>query len=377
MPPMLGGFGIGRWFGFQIRIDYSWFVVFFLVVWTFGEEFARQMPGYGRLAYYGMGAVAGLVFFLSVLLHELGHSVVARSRGIEVEGITLFIFGGVAQTRMEARRALDEFLLTIAGPLTSLALAAAFWGVAEGVGALGWPEPLARVATFLAVLNLVLAIFNMVPGFPLDGGRIFRSVVWAVTGDLEKATRWATLGGRAFGYLLIAFGAVQLVVGATLAGLWSAFIGWFLSTAASASYRQFAVRRMLSRVRVARVMTSGTDSVPPGMPVAELVEEYFLRRPHAAYPVVENGHLLGLVGVGEVSGLGAAERATRRVRDVMRPIAELPTATTEETLDEVLSRLDPGESERAVVVENGRVVGFLTLDDIGEWVKRARELGIA
>lgn len=376
-PPMLGGFGVGRWFGFQIRIDYSWFLVFFLVVWTFQRFLAQQIPGYTLTAYYVMSTVAGLVFFLSVLLHELAHSVVARSRGIEVEGITLFIFGGVAETRMEARRALDEFLLTIAGPLMSLALAAAFWGVASSAGSLGWPPPVQAVAGALAWLNLVLAVFNMVPGFPLDGGRIFRSVVWAVTGDLEKATRWATRGGRVFGYLLVGLGIVEvLAFGQLLAGLWSAFIGWFLASAAGASYRHFAVRRMLSRVRVERVMTAGAEPISPAMPVAELVEEYFMRRPHGAYPVVENGHLLGLVGVGEVSGLGMAQRALSRVGDVMRPIDELPTASADETLDEVIGRLDPGEEERAVVVEDGRVVGFLTLDDIGEWVKRARELGM-
>lgn len=378
MAAMLGGFGVGRWFGFQIRIDYSWFLVFFLVVWTFGQEFARQIPGYTALAYYAMSTAAGLVFFLSVLLHELAHSVVARSRGIEVEGITLFIFGGVAQTRMEARRALDEFLLTIAGPVMSLALAGLFWGLSRGAAAVGWPEPVSMVAGFLGLLNLVLAIFNMFPGFPLDGGRIFRSLVWAATGDLEKATRWATLGGRLFGYALIALGGLEILMfGQMLAGLWSAFIGWFLSSAATASYRQFTVRRILARVAVGRIVHRDTTPVPPEMYVAELVEEYFLRRPHAAYPVVENGHLLGLVGVGDVAELGSAERAVRRVREVMRPLSELPVLRPEETLDAVLSRLEPGREDRAVVVEDGEVVGILSLDDIGEWVKRARELGMA
>lgn len=373
---MLGGFGIGRWFGFPIRIDYSWFLVFALVVWTFGGEFSRQLPGHGMPTYYGMSVAAGLLFFLSVLLHELAHSVVARSRGIEVEGITLFIFGGVAQTRMEARRAADEFLLTIAGPLSSLGLAAAFYGLALLGRALGWPETVSTVAAFLALLNLVLAVFNMVPGFPLDGGRIFRSVVWAITGDLERATRWATLGGRIFGYLLIAFGAVQLFYGFLIAGLWSAFIGWFLANAASGSYRQFAVRRLLARVPVSRVMVTDPVAVSPDLPVQELIEEYFLRRPGGAYPVVEDGAVLGIVGVEEVADLKPAERQVKRVFHVMRSIADVPLARLDETLDEVVSRLSPGERDRALVVENGRLLGILTLDDVGDWLKRARELGV-
>ena len=218
---MLGGFSIGRWFGFPIRIDYSWFLIAALVVWTFSSlEFPRQLPGYSNVVYLGMGVSGALFFFLSVLLHELSHSLVARRRGIEIEGITLFIFGGIAQAKEEAKRPLDEFLLTIAGPLCSVGLAGAFYALYLLTESVGWPNPIVAVFRFLALLNLVLAIFNMIPGFPLDGGRIFRSVMWAVTGDLERATRWATLGGRAFGYLLILFGLFQILVwGVLLSGL--------------------------------------------------------------------------------------------------------------------------------------------------------------
>ncbi|MFQ5678040.1 MAG: site-2 protease family protein [Gemmatimonadota bacterium] len=374
---MLGGFGIGRWFGFPVRIDYSWFLVFALVVWTFGAEFSHQLPGYAPPTYYGMSTAAGLLFFLSVLLHELAHSAVARTRGIEVEGITLFLFGGVAQTRMEAKKASDEFLLTAAGPLTSVLLAGAFFGLARVGGALGWAGPVRTVLGFLALLNLVLAIFNMFPGFPLDGGRIFRSVVWYVTGNLERATRWATMGGRAFGALLIAFGAIEIFhFQALIPGLWSGFIGWFLANAAATSYRQFTVRQMLSRVSVARVMVTQPPAVSPETSVQRLIEEYFLGHPHRAYPVVEDGAVLGLVGVEDVAKLGAVERRTTSVRHVMRPLDEVPVTDRGETLDRVLARLSPGKEEQAVVVEDGRLVGILTLEQIGEWVKRARELGV-
>lgn len=373
---LIGGFDVGRIFGFRIRIDVSWFLVFALVVWTFSvHEFPRQLPGYVSMVYYAMGVVGGLVFFVSVLLHELAHSAVARARGIEVEGITLFIFGGVAQTRMEAQRALDEFLLTIVGPLTSVALAAGFYGLARGVEALGGPAPVATVADFLALLNFVLAVFNMIPGFPLDGGRIFRSIVWAITGNLEKATRWATWGGRLFGYALIAFGVLQLYYGFTLAGLWSAFIGWFLSNAASGSYRQFTVRRTLSKLPASRIMVRDPVAVDPQLTVQELIDAHLTRRADSAYPVVTNGAVLGLVGVEQVADVPKSRRGSTTVGAVMRPAVDVPVTHEDETLDSIVSRVG-GDEEHVLVVEDGRLVGVLSLGDIGGWVKRARELGL-
>ena len=234
--PLLGGFNIGRWFGFPVRIDYSWFVLIALIVWVFSTvEFPRQLPGYDGEAYLLMGVAAALFFFLSLLLHELAHSVVARSRGVHVQGITLFIFGGVAQTTTEAKRPVDEFLLTVVGPLASFTLAGIFWGLGALTDELGILPPAGQVSRYLGWLNFVLAVFNLLPGFPLDGGRIFRAAVWQATGDLRRATRWATAGGRAFGYVLIAAGAFLIMRGPLISGLWLAFIGWFLASAAASS----------------------------------------------------------------------------------------------------------------------------------------------
>jgi Zn-dependent protease len=373
---LLGGFSIGRWFGFPIRIDYSWFLIAALVVWTFSvHEFPRQLPGYAESLYFAMGISAAVLFFLSVLLHELAHSLVARARGIAVEGITLFIFGGIAQAREEAKRPKDEFLLTIAGPLCSLALAAGFYGLNRLADGAGWPAPIEAVVGFLALLNFVLAVFNMIPGFPLDGGRIFRSIVWAVTGDLERATRWATLGGRAFGYLLILFGLVQLAFGFVLAGLWSAFIGWFLSNAASSSYRQFSVRQMLSRIPVSRVMATEPAVIPPDLTVKRLIDDYLARRPEPAFPVVLDGSVLGIVGVRDATAVPVEEREITRVDQVMRPTYELHIARRDQPLDEVVSGLDPGDEPSILVLENGHLVGLLNLGDLGQWVRRLRRLG--
>ncbi len=374
--PLLGGFRVGRLLGFDIRIDVSWFLVFALVVWTFSVyEFPRQLPGYAESVYYTMGIAGALAFFLSVLLHELAHSVVARARGIEVEGITLFIFGGVAQTRMEARRALDEFLLTIVGPLSSLALAAGFYGLAGLAQRLGWPAPIATVAAFLALLNFVLAVFNMIPGFPLDGGRIFRSIVWAVSGDLEKATRWATWGGRLFGYLLIAFGAVQLFYRFVLGGLWSVFIGWFLSNAASSSYRQYRVRDTLSKVSAARILGTDTLSVRPEWTLRDLVDRFFIRQAASVYPVVSNGTLLGVVDVADVASVPPGRRDVTTVGAVMRPASDVPVVDGRETLADIVGRLGR-EDDHALVVQDGRLLGVIGISDIGSWVKRVEDLGL-
>jgi len=256
---MLGGLPAGRWFGFRVRIDPSWFVVFALVLWTFStREFPARLAGQNDATYWVMGACASALFFLSLLLHELSHSAVARARGIPVEGITLFIFGGVARMRMEARRPVDEFLLTIVGPLSSVLIGGVFFAAAVAADFFAWHPAIEAVAALLAVLNIVLAVFNLVPAFPLDGGRLLRSTLWQLWGDLERATRWATRLGRGFGYLLMAFGAILLAHRLWISGVWAVLIGGFLVHAATASYRQF--RRQSARPG----LTAAPGSVMPG-----------------------------------------------------------------------------------------------------------------
>ena len=371
------GFSIGRWFGFNVRIDYSWFVIFALVLWTFSARvFPLEVPGYSTVAYASMGLVGTLLFFLSVLLHELSHSAMARRRGIEVEGITLFIFGGVAQTSMEAEEAIDEFLLTVVGPLSSIALAGLFWAMSIGADFFALGEPTIAVATYLAWLNGILAAFNMLPGFPLDGGRIFRSTVWHFTGNLEKATRWASRGGRVVGYLLIGLGLFELFMGELVGGLWSAFIGWFLSNAADASWRQFRARQTLSRIPVSRVMVRDPVTLSEDLPVDRAVEACFQRRPHSAYPVTRDGRLVGMVSLDHVKEVPQEQWGETTVHDLMRPIENVPTVSPRESLDEVISGLKMDEHSRILVVQDGVLLGVVTLGDIGAWVSRARDLGI-
>ena len=374
--PLFGSFRIGRWFGFPIRIDYSWFPIAALVIWTFTtREFPRALPFYPSSTYLVMGTAAAILFFLSVLLHELGHALAGRARGVEVEHITLFIFGGIAQARDEARRPLDEFLLTAAGPLASVALAGAFHGARLAAEAWGAPAPAVTVLEFLALLNFVLAIFNMIPGFPLDGGRIFRSIVWAVTGDLARATRWATFGGRLFGGALIALGLFNLSRGQFISGVWAGFIGWFVVNAASSSQRHFELRTLLRRIPVAAVMDPRPRMIEAGLPVDRAISDYFLRGREEAYPVERDGGLIGVVEAQAVSAVPEKARATTPVSAVTRPAEEFPSARPDESLAEALFRIRVQVSS-LLVIENGFVVGVLDPREVGVRVRRLQRLGL-
>jgi Zn-dependent protease len=229
---MLGGIEVARLFGIRLRLDWSWFAVLVLLTWTFATyDFPIREPGWETSTYWVIGFAAALLLFVSVLVHELAHALVAQARGIPVERITLFIFGGVAEMRMEAQRPIDEFALTIVGPLASLGMSGVFWVAARVAWSAGWEE-LVLLSSTLASLNLILAIFNMVPAFPLDGGRVLRSILWSLTGDITRATKWAAWSGRLFGWALIGLGAWLFMGGGRMAGLWAAFLGWFLSGAA-------------------------------------------------------------------------------------------------------------------------------------------------
>ena len=364
----LGGFRAGRLLGFRNRIDYSWFVVLVLVTWTFASwQFPVDLPGRSRAAYLAMGFSGALLLFLSVLLHELAHSVVARSRGIDVAGITLFIFGGVAEMRREPDRALDEFLLTIVGPLSSLALAGVFTVLARVFGNLGL-APAEVVAGTLAMLNLVLAIFNMVPAFPLDGGRVLRAVLWKITGDPVRATRWATWVGRGFGWLLIAYGFFLFVSGVQFAGIWGIFLGWFLAGAATSAAQQNELKSALEDFVVSDVVQGPAVFIPGEISAEDLVEGYFLRYPATAFPVVRGRSIVGVIAVADVSGLSLDERASTPLYDLIVPIERVPAVEADRPLVELVLATRTGNHDRMMVIREGEVLGALTGQDIEGWV---------
>ncbi|TVP62045.1 MAG: CBS domain-containing protein [Nodularia sp. (in: Bacteria)] len=370
------GFRLGSIFGFEIRVDLSWLLIFFLVLWTLSAGiFPTNYPGFDRATYFGMGIVATLLFFASLLAHELSHSFVARAKGIPVEGITLFIFGGVSRTRMDAETPGDEFQIAGVGPLVSLLLAGLFgliWYV--GINA-GWSVVFTGVFAYLAAINLALAIFNMLPGFPLDGGRVFRSIIWKYTGNLKKATKIASNGGKWLAYLLIAFGALQMFGGAILGGLWLILIGWFLYNAAETSYEELLLRTSLEGVRAGEIMTPHPETVNPDMNLQELVDRCFLSRRYHSFPVTEDSHPIGIITLNQVKDIPREEWEYRTVKDTMIPIENRVTARPEEQMSKVLQKMQDSGVRRVLVIQNDLLRGIITAHDLANWLERQRDLG--
>ncbi len=373
---MTGGIRLARFFGFEVRLDLSWFVVFLLVLWTFAQTvFPQRLPGLSDLAYVNMAWVGALLFFASVLLHELAHSAVARARGIPVEGITLFIFGGMARIRAEATNPKDEFLITVVGPISSAIIGLTFLAVARIAESTQLPMAVVAVADYLALLNFVLAGFNLIPGFPLDGGRLFRSLVWYVTRDVRKATRWASLTGRGFGFAMIGLGVINLFGGELIGGMWLMFIGWFLSQAAESGYRQLILRRILEGVKVREAMTPNPETVRPDLTLRDLVNEFFLRRRYSAFPVEDGeGHVLGLITLSQVKEVDRDAWPITPVERVMTNVCEAVTVSPDDSLAEVVAKLEGASFGRALVVNNGRLQGVISRADIAAWLDRYQKL---
>lgn len=364
------GIRLGRIFGLEISIDFSWLIIVALVVWSFSSAvFPAALPDLSGRAYLVMGVIAGALFFGSLLLHEIAHSLMAQAKGVEVEGITLFIFGGVSRMRDEAKTARDEFLIAGVGPLASIVIGAFFWVLYMLGGALGWMAPVVEVARYLAFLNVILAVFNLLPGFPLDGGRLFRAVLWWWRDDLKEATRIASMGGQALGILIALFGLLQLFAGNLIGGLWLGVIGWFLMNAAGTSYRQHVLRAGLEGVTVRDAMTPDPQVVAPSITVAELVEERFLREKHGSYPVVEDGEPVGLVTLEETGKVPREKWDQVEVREVMIPFGDEVRAEPDEELFEVIRKIGESPARRVLVVdENDRLQGIITARDVTAWL---------
>jgi Zn-dependent protease/CBS domain-containing protein len=368
------GFRLGRILGFEIRIDSSWFILFALILWSFSYMvFPAQVPGRPVGVYLLMGLSGTLLFFISLLAHELSHSLVARAKDIPVEGITLFLFGGMAHTRMEAESPGDEFQIAGAGPVMSVAAAmllAGLWWVGARTG---WPPEVLAVLQYISLLNIILAVFNLLPGFPLDGGRLFRAVVWKITGDMTKATRVASAGGRWLAYVLIVLGLLSAFGGNVLGGMWLVFIGWFLRNAAISSYQQHLVLDVLGGVRAGQAMTPDPETVPVDATARELMEDYFMRRRYGAYPVTDDGTTLGLVTLQRLREVPRDDWDTLTARDLMVPADDSLMVRTDEPMLRVLDKLKTSPARRVLVMRNGVLAGIITASDIGFWLDRARQ----
>lgn len=371
----MNGIRLGRILGFEVRLDYSWFIILFLVLWSFSQGvFPASVPGLAPVAYMIMGLTGALLFFVSLLAHELSHSVVARRKGIEVEGITLFLFGGVARTRAEAGSAGDEFWIAIVGPLMSLAIGLSL-GLLGGVAdATGVHPAVIAVLQYIALLNVVLAVFNMLPGFPLDGGRVLRAAVWKFTGSVSRATQVASFGGQALGYALIALGVWQAFGGNVMGGLWLGFIGWFLRNAALSGFRQHQLHEALDGATARQILTPVPETVPPGISLEDLTDRHFMRRRFLAFPVVEGESPLGLISVQQVKDVPRTEWRFRTARDTMTPLGEPIVVHPEDPLTAVMDKIRAAPGHRVLVIGNGRLEGIITANDLASWIGRTRAL---
>lgn len=369
----MGGFRLGRILGLEIRIDYSWLIIFFLVLWTFTiGVFPARYPGLDGWVYVVMGGIGTLLFFVSVLLHEMAHSLVAQSKGIPVDGITLFVFGGMAHTRSEFEEPGDEFVIAAAGPISSFLIAGIFGAVAWGGTRMGLSVAMTGVAGYLALLNLILAVFNLLPGFPLDGGRLFRAAVWKATGDLTRATRVATNGGKVLGYLLMGLGLLQIFAGAGIGGLWMIFIGWFVRLAADASYTQHLMRSSLDGIRAREAMSTDLQTVEPQLTLQDFVDRFVFSGRHEAYPVTDGDQRpLGIVTFRQVKGVPREQWPGKTIGETMTPLDEDSSTSPEARMTDVIEKIQKSKTRRVLVLDGERLVGIITAGDLARWLDRA------
>jgi Zn-dependent protease/predicted transcriptional regulator len=361
---------LGRIFGIRIGINWSWLVVFALISWTLAAGvFPETNPGLSDGAYIAMAIVAAVLFFVSLLLHELGHAFEAQREGMEIEGITLWLFGGVAKFKGMFPSAGAEFRIAIAGPLVSLALGVAF---SLGAWAISTTDAVDAVVAWLGYINLALLVFNMLPALPLDGGRVLRSALWHFRGDFLTATRAAARFGRGFGVLLIAGGLFLFIVQGSFSGAWLAFIGWFLLQAATAEDRYALVSETLGGVRVRDLMVREPVTVPASMSIARFMDEIAWNRRYTSYPVVDGGRVVGLLAFRCVAEVPRSEWEERLVRDCMVPRERVPVFAEDDAAVDALAALSDTDLNRGIVLEDGRLTGFVSITDLA----RALEVGM-
>jgi Zn-dependent protease/CBS domain-containing protein len=389
---MGSGFRLGRLFGIQIKIDWSWLLIFILITWNLAILFGRFHPDWGPGLRWGTALVASILFFVSVLAHEFAHSLMAKAQGVNVRNITLFLFGGVSNIQRHPPSPRAEFLITIVGPITSLVLGVLLTLLA-GTGfsstlvtgdspsqLFGQLSPLATLLIWLGSINILLALFNMIPGFPLDGGRVLRSILWAIIDDLRQATRWASWVGQAVAWAFIAMG-IAMIFGfqvpffgtGLVGGIWLAFIGWFLNSASVQSYQQIVVHDILEGVPVEQMMRPKPPTVPPDCSISDLVNSHIMRTDDHSFPVVEDGQLVGMVTLEDVRQVSRDDWDTVTVGQIMTAMDDLTVVSPNEDAAETLMKLTRRDVRQLPVMENGHLAGVLRRRDIIKWLQLQSE----
>jgi Zn-dependent protease len=376
---MRNTFNLGKLFGIQFRLHYTWFIIFVLITVSFSWQlFPSSYPEWPLALHWAMGLVTSLLFFASLLAHELAHSLVGRANDIPIKSITLFIFGGVAQMTREARSAGAELKMAAAGPACSLAIAGLFysvWFLTQNA-----IVPVAAIAFQLAYINVALAIFNLIPGFPLDGGRVFRSILWRVTGNYQRSTRIATRVGQGTGYLFILGGILIVFLQpfslAWFSGLWLAFIGWFLGNAASASYRQAQWRGVLQGFTASQVMVSDYPVIPLSITVSQLVQGYIFTSGRGYFLVADEGGIRGILTLPNIKSVPQPNWDVTQVKDIMTPVDKLKMAHPDQNALNILEQMDESNINQMPVVSEGRIIGLITRDNLIRLLRTRSELGI-
>jgi Zn-dependent protease len=377
------GIRIANIFGIKIRVDWSWLLILLLVVWNLSTAFSQMHPDWGLPLTISIAVSAALLFFLSVLLHELAHSLVAKAQGIPVDSITLFLFGGIANIREEPKSPGNEFLMAILGPVTSLVIGA----IRILIASIGLPmgemlqtqpmeileqlTPLRTIAFWLGSINIVLGLFNLIPGFPLDGGRVLRSILWGLTQNLRKATRWASYVGQVIAWGLIISGiamvfGMQLPIlgGGLVNGVWLIFIGWFLNNAASRSYQQLIVRDILMDIPVKRMTKRNPPTVPRNITVDVLIEDYIMQTDEHAFPVMDGETLVGIVCLEDVRRLPGDVRSEKLVSDIMTPRSKIRTIHPDGDAFDALMTISRNSVRQLVVMDGDQMFGLVRRRDI-------------
>ncbi len=387
------GMRLGRFFGVEVFLDWSLAIIFGLVAVGLGAgALPRWHPDWGTLTTWGVAFLAAAALIASILVHELSHAVVGRAVGVKVPRITLFVFGGMAHMRDEPSTPKAELLMAAVGPLTSVIIGflASFIGLQlahVGSSGLNDPEeivrsagPIATILLWLGPINVMLALFNLVPGFPLDGGRLLRALLWWATDDLDRATRWASGVGRAFGWtlitlgLLMAFGFRVPFFGTGLGGgLWLAVIGWFLNNAARASYSALRLRTRLSHLPVRQVMRSALDTVTPTMTLGELVRDHIMRSDQTSFPVTVGNELVGVISIRDIQRVSSEQWGSVTVGEVMTPASELPQIDVDADASKALECLAERDLEQLPVLDHGQLTGFVRRQDILKWLSLTPE----
>lgn len=370
---MKGSFRIARIAGIDVAVHYTWLLIFTFITWSLAVGYFPELyQGWETWLYWVTGAISAILLFLSVLLHELAHSIVAKSQGLQVKGITLFLLGGISNLETEPQKPGLEFLIAIVGPLSSMLLA----GIFKAVDWLGYaPQgPVKAIVDYVVLLNILLAAFNVLPGFPLDGGRVLRSIIWGATNDLKKATSIASIVGQVFGWIFIAGGVFIALAGDLMGGIWLVLIGLFLNGAAEAARRELEMRSIWLNVRVSSVMNDHPETVEPSASVSSLVNEVFIKRGLRVAPVVQDNVLQGIVTIADIKKIPASDWPMTSIGKIMT-VLPLKTVKPEDNMSTAVQMMAENRFDQLPVIVDSRLVGVLSRADIIRYVQVHYELG--